>query len=73
MEKKLQKPCPADFNLLTEQDLWQAHYKILLRFSLKKFIKLNLKIDITIKNVKPAKLNTKFVTDFMNIQTLKMT
>ena len=30
MEKKLIKPYPTDNNLLTVQDLWQAHYQILL-------------------------------------------
>ena len=30
MEKKFQKSYPADYNLLKAQDLWQAHYQILL-------------------------------------------
>ena len=38
MEKKLQKLCLTDYNLLTLQDLWQAHYEIFL----KEFIKLSV-------------------------------
>ena len=30
MKKKLQKSYPANYNLLVVQDLWRAHYKILL-------------------------------------------
>ena len=30
MEKKLQKPYAACYNLLVAQDLWQAHYQVLL-------------------------------------------
>ena len=29
MEKKLQKPCPTEYNLLIAQDLWQAHHQTL--------------------------------------------
>ena len=39
MVKKLQKPYLADFNLMIVQDLWQAHYQILLIVLLKEFRK----------------------------------
>ena len=44
-EKKLQKPYLTNQNLLTAQDLWQAHYQILLIILLRKFIKLNTKMN----------------------------
>ena len=37
IEKKLQKLYLTDYNLLTAQDLWQAHYQILSIFILEKF------------------------------------
>ena len=54
------------------QDLWQAHYQILLIVSLKEFIKLNVNIDTIIKNVENAKSNKKIVSSILNTQTLKM-
>ena len=38
-EKKSQKLYLTDYSLLTVQDLWQAHYQILLIMSLEEFIK----------------------------------
>ena len=52
MEKKLQKAYATDYNLLIVQDLWEAHYQILLIILLKEFIKLNANMDMTIKNEK---------------------
>ena len=52
MEEKLQKLYFTDNNLLISQDLWQAHYQILLIISLKEFIKLNVNMDMIMKNVK---------------------
>ena len=72
MEDKLQKIYPLDYNLLTVQDLWQAHYQILSIILLKKFIKFNVNTDVMIKNTKLTELNTKIVTAILNIQTLKM-
>ena len=59
MEKNLQKPHLTNNNLMIEQDLWQANYQILLIILLKKFVKLNVNMDMTIKNVKRIKLNKK--------------
>ena len=42
IEKKLQNLYLTDYNLLTAQDLWQAHYQILLIILLKEFRKLNV-------------------------------
>ena len=39
-------------NLLIVQDLWQVHYQILLIYSQKEFMKLNLKIVIAFLNMK---------------------
>ena len=71
MEKKSQKLYPRDHNLLTVQDAWQAHYQIFLINLLKIFKKLNVKINKIIKYAKRVELNTKIVTTFLNIQTLK--
>ena len=60
------------YDLLTAQDLWQAHYQILSIIFLKKFIKSNVNTDTMIKNVKLAALNIIIATVFLNIQTLKI-
>ena len=73
MEKKLQKPYPTDNNLLIAQDLWQAYYQVFLIISPKEFIKLDVNINLMIKNVKLGELNAKMVTTFLNKQTLKIT
>ena len=52
VEKKSQKPYHTDRKLLTVQDLWQAHYQILLIILWKEFIKLNVNTDMMIENVK---------------------
>ena len=52
MERKLQKPHLTDYNLLITQDLWQAHYPILLIILLKEFMKLNANICMIMKNLK---------------------
>ena len=74
MEEKLQKPYPTDYNLLIVQDLWQAHYQVLLIIVLKEFIKLNVNRNTVVKKVKLTELNTDtdIVTAFLNTQTLKM-
>ena len=72
MEKKIQKAYPIDNNLLRAEDLWQAHCQILLIILLKKFIKLTVNMNMMIKNVKSAESNTKIVTAFLNMQTLKI-
>ena len=72
MEKKLQKPYPANYNFLIAKDLWQAHYEILLVILLKKFMKLNSSMDMIIKNAKRVRLITKTVTVVLNTQILKV-
>ena len=65
MEKKSQKLYSTNYNLLMVQDLWQAHYQILLIILPKKFIELNVKMNIIIKNAKGVKLNSNIVTVFL--------
>ena len=72
MEKKVQKIYFTYYNLLIVQDLQQATNQILTMVFLKEFIKLNVKTDTMIKNVKPAELNINIATVFLNTQTLKM-
>ena len=66
MEKKSQKPYLTDCNLFIAQDLWQAQ-----RFE-EQITKLNVKMNILVKNEKLVGLNRKIVTAFSNTQTLKM-
>ena len=53
MEKKLQKPYTRDYTLLLVQNLWQAHYQILI------IILLNAKMDKMIKKFKMCGLKIK--------------
>ena len=54
-------------HMLIVQGLWQAHYQILLIILLKRFVKLNVIMDMIIKNVKRVELNTKIVNAILNI------
>ena len=63
IKNKLQKPYFIDF--------WPAYYQGLLITSLKKFIELNIKIDMIIENVKGVGLNTKIVSSLRSTQALK--
>ena len=47
-------------------------YQILMGILLKKFIKLNTKMDIIMENVKYVELNTKIVSAILNTHKLKM-
>ena len=71
-EKKNKKPYLPDYNLLTAQDLLQAHDQIFAIILLKDFIKLNVNTNTMIINVKLAELNTRIVRDFLKTQTLKV-
>ena len=72
MEMKSQKIYLTYYSLLTVQDLWRAHYKILSIISLKEFIVFNVNLDTMKKNVKLMELNISIATVFLNIQILKM-
>ena len=66
MEKKLQKIYLTYYNYYIAQDLWQAHYQILLIAFLKEFIKLNVNMGTMIQNTKLGLLNIKIATVFSN-------
>ena len=68
MEQKLQRLYLTFYSSLIAQDLWQAHYQILLIIYLKDFIEL----EHDDKNMKNVELNISIATVFSNIQTLKM-
>ena len=68
MEEKSQKIYLIYYNLLIAQDLWQAYYKILSMIFLKKFVELNVNIDMMMKNVNLMELNIIIVTVFLNTQ-----
>ena len=68
MEQKLQRIYLTFYSSLIAQDLWQAHYQILLIIYLKDFIEL----EHDDKNMKNVELNISIATVFSNIQTLKM-
>ena len=70
--EKLEKIYLTYYNLLNAQDLWQAHYQVLSIIFLKEFTKLNVNMDMIIKNVEKAGSNIKIANAFLNIQTLKM-
>ena len=72
MGSKLQKAYLRNCNLLIVQDLWQAHYQILLIILLKDFIRLNVKKNMILKNVKLAELNGKISTNFLNTENVKV-
>ena len=65
-EEEVTKIYPTYYDLLIVQDLWQAHYQILLIIFLKEFIKCNVNTDTIIKNMKLAELNINTVTVFLN-------
>ena len=71
MERKLQKPHLTDYNLLITQDLWQAHYPILLIILLKEFMKLNVNICMIMKNLKWVELNYLIHTHFLTMVSVK--
>ena len=66
MEKKLQKIYLTYYNVLIEQDLWQAHCQILPIIFLKEFAELNVNLDTMIKHVKSLELNMSITTFFLN-------
>ena len=53
-KKTSEKLYLTDYNLLIVQNLWQAHYKVLLPILLKDFVKLNVNTNTMIKNIKLA-------------------
>ena len=71
-KKNLQKIYLTYFDLLTAQDLWPAYYQILSITFLKEFIKLNVNVDMIIKNAEHVELHIKIATAFLNTQILKI-
>ena len=67
MEKKLQTPYLTHYHLLIVQDLWEAHYQILLIISLKAFIKLNANTNM-IKNAKHVELDCECCHECTNVK-----
>ena len=55
----MQKPYLKTTSALIAQELLQAHYQILLTILLTEFMKLNVKMAMTTKNLKHVELNTK--------------
>ena len=55
----MQKPYLKTTSALIAQELLQAHYQILLIILLTEFMKLNVKMAMTTKNLKHVELNTK--------------
>ena len=52
------------------QEVWQVHDQVLLMILRKEFIKLNVNMDIILKNVELAELNTKIASAALITQTL---
>ena len=72
MGKKVQKLYLTYYNLLIEQDLWQAHYQTLSIIFLKEFIELNVNSDRMIKTCETFGIKISIVTVFLNTQISKM-
>ena len=71
MEKKLQKVCLVDYKLLLAKDFWQVHYQILLIISLKKFIKLNVNMNMMIKKCGTCFIKYKYCECFFESTSVK--
>ena len=66
LKKNLPKPCLINYSLLITQDLWQAYFEVLLIILWKKFIKLNVNVNVIMKNDKRAELITNIMSDLLN-------
>ena len=66
MEKKLHKSKLSKWYLLIAQDLWQAHYQILLNILLKESMEVDVHMDMIIKHLKNAALNTKIASAMLS-------
>ena len=65
MKKKLHKIYLTYYSLVIAHDLWQAHYKIYSVIVPKELIKLNVNMDMMIKDVKLGEL-------YINIATVSL-
>ena len=71
--EKTTKLYPTNYNFLIGQDLFQAHYQILLIILLKEFLKLNENmVMITTTNARRVKLDINIVCAVLNTRMLKM-
>ena len=70
MEEKIQNVCLTYYNLLIEQDLWQAHYKILSIIFLRKSIELNV-IKNDIKKCETSRIKHKYYNCFLDYINFK--
>ena len=67
-EKKLgQNSYPTNYNLLIVWNLLQVYYQILLIILVKKFIKLNVNMDMIMKNVHNREINTTITSTILNM------
>ena len=71
MEKKLQKIHPTYHNLLTAQDLWQAHHQILSIIFLKRCIKLNVNTSVMMTKCETCRIKFKYCDYFLEYIDLK--
>ena len=71
MEKKLRKIYVTYYNLLTAQDLWQAHYQILSIIFLKEFTKLNVNTDTMIKECETCEITYEVCDCFLEYKNFK--
>ena len=71
MERKLQKVYPIYYNILTEQDLWHAHYQILPIIFQKEFVELNINPDMMIKKCGTCRNKYKYFHCFLEYINFK--
>ena len=67
-EKKLgQSSYPTNYNLLIVWNLLQVYYQILLIILVKKFIKLNVNMNMIMKNVQNRETKTTITSTILNM------
>ena len=71
MKNKSQEPCLTDHNLLIAQHFREAHHQTLLIILLKEFIKLNVNMDIAIKECEACGIEYKYCECFLEYTNLK--
>ena len=71
MKNKSQDSCLTDHNLLIAQHFREAHHQTFLIILLKEFIKLNVNMDIAIKECEACGIEYKYCECFLEYTNLK--
>ena len=71
-EEKVTKTISYRLQFIDSARFMIRNFQVSLIILLKEFMKLKVNMDMIVKNVKHAELNTKIVNTALNMQTLKM-